>query len=326
MRWLRVLKRASAPPDPTDEHRRDAGMRRSAKTTKSRKRRKSGAIRGLLTALAVALASPSVALDITDGDVVVQNLGSFGFTANNSVLSFDGGATDQLYQMFGYLGTASGVERVNGTSFSVLTPLAAVGPTATSVLELNATGAAALGLNAGDVRIEYTFELVNDTSALDIDGFTWDFTITNQSTGSLDLTFYSYLDLDLDGAADFGDDIATADLQRILVTDADSTTRYYWNASNSGTADHFAVQQYPTVRNFLDGLSTVTDLSDSAASFGPADFTAAYQYDFTIAAGASAGNGVGSISPVPEPATAVLLGLGLAGLAHGGRARPERRL
>jgi hypothetical protein len=272
--------------------------------------------RGLIAALAAAFALPAAALDITDGDVVVQNLGDFGFTANNSVLSFDGGTTDQLYQMFGYVGTASGVERVNGTSFDVVTPLSNVGPVATSVVELNATGAAALGLNAGDIRLEYTFELVNDTTAADLDGFTWDFSITNQSASTLDMTFYSYLDLDLDGAGDFGDDIATADLRQIIVQDANSSTVYHWNASSSGLADHFQVQQYPTVRNFLDGLSTVTDLSDNDANFGPADFTAAYQYDFSIAAGASEGNGVGSISPIPEPSTALLVMVGLAGLAR----------
>ncbi len=285
-------------------------MRRSDAITKK------GLARGLVVALAAAFALPATALDITDGDVVVQNLGAFGFTANNSVLSFDGGATDQLYQMFGYVGTASGVERVNGTNFDVITPLSNVGPVATSVLELNATGAAALGLNAGDIRLEYTFGLVNDTSPSDVDGFTWDFTITNQSASTLDTTFYSYLDLDLDGVGDYADDIATADLQQIIVQDADSSTIYYWNASSSGPADHFQVQQFPTVRNFLDGLSTVTDLPDNDANFGPADFTAAYQYDFSIAAGASDGNGVGSISPVPEPSTALLVMIGLVGLAR----------
>ncbi len=273
-------------------------------------------LHALVAAAAAAIASPAMALDITDGDVVVRNLGDFGFTANDSFLSFDSGGTDQLFQMFGYLGTAAGVERVNGTNFDVVTSLSNVGPVATSVLELNATGAAALGLTAGDIRLQYTFELVNDTTPDDLDGFNWDFNITNQSALDLDLTFYSYLDLDLDGAGDFGDDIATADRRQIIVQDANSSTVYHWNASSSGLADHFQVQQFPTVRNFLDGLSTVTDLSDNDTNFGPADFTAAYQYDFTIAAGDTDGNGVGSISPIPEPSTGLLVMLGLAGLAR----------
>ena len=80
------------------------------------------------------------------------------------------------------------------------------------------------------------------------------------------------------------------------------------------------MQSYPNVRNALDNMSSATDLSDSSASFGPADFTAAFQYDFSIAAGESAGNGVGSITPVPQPSTALLVMLGLAGLAR----RPRR--
>lgn len=263
---------------------------------------------------------PASALNIVHGDVDVRNLGSFGFTANNSFMSFDGGTTDQLYQMFGYIGTAGGVERVNATHFDVVTPLSNVGPIATSVLELNATGAAALGLAAGDLRLEYTFELVDDTTAADLDGFNWDFMITNQSLSAIDLSFYSYLDLDLDGSGDFGDDIANANYDRVIVTDANSSTLYFWHASNSGSADHFQVQSYPNVRNALDNMSSATDLSDSSASFGPADFTAAFQYDFSIAAGESAGNGVGSITPLPEPSTALLVMLGLAGLAR----RPRR--
>lgn len=276
----------------------------------------------MLATLTLVLGSsaPVHALDITFGDVQVQNLGSYGFTANDSVLSFDSGATDQLYQMFGYIGTAGGVGRVNATNYTEITPISNSGPIASSVLELNATGAAALGLNPGDIQIAYSFELVNDTSADDLDGFNWDFSITNQSGLDIDLSFYSYLDLDLDGSGDFGDDIANANLDRLIVTDANSSTLYFWHASNSGSADHFEVQEYPQVRNFLDGMGTATDLSDSNANFGPADFTAAFQYDFSILSGESAGSGVGSITPLPEPSTALLVMLGLAGLAR----RPRR--
>jgi len=69
----------------------------------------------LLHSLAIAvsvialLATPSHAINITSGDVVANNLGSYGFTASNSVLSYDGGVTDELYQMYGYIGNSNGV-------------------------------------------------------------------------------------------------------------------------------------------------------------------------------------------------------------------------
>jgi hypothetical protein len=118
-----------------------------------------------------------------------------------------------------------------------------------------------------------------------------------------------------------GDDIAVADLRQIIVTDADSPTVYHWNASNNGLADQFQIDTYPNVRNFLDNLTANDDLAGDNASFGPADFTAAYQYNFSIIAGESYGSGVGSISPVPEPSTALLLMVGLATIARRRRAQ-----
>ena len=133
----------------------------------------------------LAFAGPARALDMTVGDIAIENLGSFGFTSNASVLSMDGGTTDELYQMFGYLGTATGVEPVSATYFDVVSSITAVGNVASSVLELNAAGASALGLVAGDVRIEYTFTLTDLTGPDDADQFLWDFNLTNQIEAGL---------------------------------------------------------------------------------------------------------------------------------------------
>ncbi len=284
-------------------------------------------IRSTLLICALLLQASVVnALDITDGDVVVRNLGSYGFTAGSSFLSFDSGATDQLYQMYGYLGNANGVVAVRNANFNVVSAIAGSGATATSTVDLDPAGATALGLAAGDVRIQYTFGLVDDTGAADADGFTWDVSLTNLSSGVLDLVFYSYLDLDLDGAGDYADDTAVANVNRIVVSDSSptSTTQFVWLASGAGAADHFEVQAYPATRNLLNGMGSAGDLSDSLSNFGPDDFSAAFQYNLSLAAGASVNLGLGAIATAPEPGTAVLLILGLAGLHLAGSQRSRR--
>jgi uncharacterized protein (TIGR03382 family) len=278
----------------------------------------SASIASLLAAL--LLAAPSAAIDITNGDVVVQNLGSYGFTSNNSVMSFDGGATDELYQMFGYLGNANGVVRVDFNNFNVVSAITATANIATSTVTIDANGAAVLGLTSGDVEIDYTFTLIDDMSTADEDDFAWTANVRNVSTATLDLVFYSYLDLDLAGAADFGDDIADADIYRIMVRDPDDPDSFIWRPA-TGPADHFEVTTYPGLRNKLDNLTAATDLADTGAMFGPADFTAAFQHDLlSLDPGDAAMIGYGVIA-TPEPGSGILLALGLLGLAASGRRR-----
>jgi hypothetical protein len=271
-------------------------------------------------------ATPAHALNMTVGDVVVRQLGSYGFVSNGSVLSTDGGATDQLYQMFGYLGTTSGVIRVDGSTFTAISAIAQSGNQASSTISLSG-GAGTLGLSAGDIRIGYTFTLVDDGSPADRDDFQWDISIENTSGGVLDLVFYSYLDLDIDGAADFGDDVVDADTTRMLISDGtpSSTSQFRWGASSSGSADHFQVGQYPSVRDTLDGMTSAQDLSDSQATFGPGDFTGAFQYSMTLAAGEVFSLGLGGVTSVPEPGSAVLAWLGLVGIAAMRRDGHRRR-
>ena|GEM_PF-5222527 len=258
-----------------------------------------GAALGLLCGF-LLFGGSAWALNMTVGDVVVQRLGTYGFTSNRSVLSLDAGATDQLFQMFGYLGNANGVVRVDGGSFNTA-PGGGIRQVGTNVAQSNVVldnnGAASLGLSAGDVGIGYTFTLVDDTSPANRDWFDWDISITNNSASTLSLVFYSYLDLDLGGAADFADDVATGNLNTITVTDAnDPLTPYIWRASG-GAASHFGIGAYPSLRNFLDGLASAQNLSDPTGAFGPADFTGAFQYDVTLAPGATVLLG----STVPEP-------------------------
>ena len=95
-------------------------------------------------------------------------------------------------------------------------------------------------------------------------------------------------------------------------------------AGQGGSADHFDVGAFPGVRANLDNMVSAQDLSDTVASFGPADFTGAYQFNFdTIAPGETTGSVFNSI-PEPNTASMMLIGLvGLGGLALAGG--PRRR-
>lgn len=277
----------------------------------------------LLAAAVLALPIPATALNMILGDVEVRNLGAYGFTAGNSFFATDagtaGGPTDQLFQMFSYIANASGSTRADASAFNVSQAITQVGPgIAQSSIILNGAGAAALGLNAGDLEIGYSFELVDDTSPADQDFLRWRFSITNNSAAAISFSFYNYLDLDLGGAASFANDVAVGNLSTITVTDAGNPALppYVWFSSMPAT--HFQIGAYPGLRNQLDGMAAAQNLTDGVANFGPADFTGAFQYDLTIAAGQTLAFATG----VPEPGPGALLGLvaGLLGL-HGHQRR-----
>lgn len=281
-------------------------------------------VRWIAVAFALVCALPASALNISYGDVDVRNLGAYGFTRTNSFLSLDSSGTDQLYQMFGYLGHGNDVISVTpgGGNFRVLSNIAATGPnTAQSTIGLGANGASRLGLNQTDIEIDYIFTLIDDSATPDGvgQGLTWDIQIRNITNTPLTLVFYSYLDLDLDGTA--GNDTATSDLTRMVVTDNDTGTTFVWNASTPG-ANNFEVQTFPTVQATLNAMagSAPQDLSDNIPNFGPSDFTGAYQYNFVVPGNSSFFLGGGAVV-IPEPSTGLLTMLGLIGLSLQGRRR-----
>jgi hypothetical protein len=274
-------------------------------------------------ALVWAVSTPAHAIQMSFDTVFVDNLGSWGFTSTSSVFSTDSGVTDQLYQMFGWVGTAGDVVRVNAANFDATAPISLTSPTlATSQLTLNATGAAALGLDVGDLVLDYSFTIADAPMLLASERFRWDVDITNASDlspspQSIDLSFYSYLDLDLEGT--INNDLADWNGQRMLVTDDGTGTEFVWRVLSGGNfADHFEIAQYPGVIQSLQSMSSAQNLSDTQASFGPGDFTGALQFDYTLAPGETSSNG-GLAGPVPEPGTAALVGCGLIGIAVVGR-------
>ena len=91
---------------------------------------------------------------------------------------------------------------------------------------------------------------------------------------------------DLGGAGDFADDEATADTSQMVVFDRNDSLEFVWAASG-GSADHFEVADYPAVRNTLNNMTSAVDLTDTSATFGPSDFSAAFQYNFSAPPGES---------------------------------------
>jgi len=234
-----------------------------------------------------------------------------GSSIDSNRLSFDGGLTDHMFELYGYLGNATSVVPVTPFSFDELVPIGGIGSTASSQLLLNAAGAAALGLAAGDIRLDYGFEISDATRSL-----LWDVGVTNLGLATLDLAFYAYFDLDLEGS--FGNDLATGGIGGFRV--ADAATGFDLGVGSSTAAGHYQVASFPFVQDALDAMqgTGAANLPDTGAPFGPGDFTGALQFDFSVAPGGSQGLG---IMLIPEPATVIQLGLGLLGLAFAGRKR-----
>jgi hypothetical protein len=250
---------------------------------------------------------------MTDGNMRA-GLDSWAFSgssADPNQLSFDGGLTDHVYEIYGYLGNASNVVRVTPVNFDELVPIGGSGGTASSQLVLNATGAAALGLASGDITLDYGFALSDATHSL-----IWDVGVNNASLATLDLVFYAYFDFDLEDS--FDNDLATGSVDGFRVTDG--ATGFELAVGSSTAADHYQIAAWPNVRNALDAMqgTGAADLPDTGTPFGPGDFTGALQFDVSVAAGGSQGVG---ITLIPEPATATQLALGLLGLAFAGRKR-----
>ena len=168
-----------------------------------------------------------------------------------------------------------------------------------------------LGLLAGDITLDYAFEIAEATRSL-----VWDVSVINASAATLDLVFYAYVDLDLEGS--FGNDLATGGPAGFHVTDGG--TGFDLMIGSWSAADHFQIAPFPGLQTALDAMQGVgaADLSDAGSPFGPDDFTGALQFDFSLAPGGSQGFGM---TLIPEPATAIQLALGLLGLALAGRRR-----
>lgn len=275
---------------------------------------------GVLIAFwSLALASSAGALNMTAGNVVVQDLTAWGFinSTDNELLSWDGGTTDEMHEWFGYLGNADGVVRVDSNNFDLVGSFSDSGGVATANLILNSTGANDLNLSVGDIWITHTFTLLDAPSVADDEGLLFDVTIGNDSGGPLDFNYYQYLDIDADG--DFADDGASGDANGITVED-DSGAKTQWRADTG--ADRYEVDGYAQIRDKLDGWNKWKNLKNRGLPFGPnQDFTGAKQIDVRNLQDQAYSFVRWRVVKGPEPGTVLLLGLGLGILGLAGRRR-----
>lgn len=276
--------------------------------------------------LLCSLSQSAAALDVDFGEISVRNLGNFGFDSTASVLSYDSGATDELYQLFGYVGNASGMTRVNGGAFNVTTDInTPAGQLAPNHFFSEMQSQAGNGLGLGNqLGIRYDWVLNDDTTAQDWDNVTWSISLTNGTAAVQSLSFYTYLDLDLGGAGDFNDDVAELlnGSRRIMrISDASDPTNIVQWSSSVVVPDHHQIGAYPGLRNLLDGMGSAGPLADSpplGTIFGDTngngtidpgegtDFTAALQYDLVLAPGQT----IRLVQAIAEPGSTPLLLLG----------------
>lgn len=294
-------------------------------------------IRTVLLVAGLALAgAPAAALDLVGPlDASVIGMDDYGFETNSGAgnqLILNGGQ-DELFQMFGYLGSATGGARIDAGSGYFQTINGGIrntgATTMQSDIQLTAAGATAYGFNgaiqggsATALSVTYGYRLF-DVATPDGDYLEWAVTFENHTDQAMNFSFYTYLDLDLDGS--FNNDRATmrSPFSGAMIIDdqADPTVNFIWNAYDQAP-DRYQIGAYPGIRNTLDGMSSAVNLTNAPplGSTFTGDFTGAFQYDVTLAAGQT----FRLRQAIPEPATTMLLLTGLFGLAGFPRAAAPR--
>lgn len=135
------------------------------------------------------------------------------------------------------------------------------------------------------------------------------FFITNPTLNPLTISLFNYVDADVAGTPG-GDSAFLSSPNSITISDA-GTTLYHTARSPSA----YQAGSFSSIRdNLLD--NSVTNLNNTGLSYGPGDYTGAWQWDLVIAAGQTASiySSIGT-QAVPEPASFALGSLGIALLA-----------
>jgi len=272
-------------------------------------------VRGSIFAIAVALfvlgsTSAWAIGTVTDGDVTFGYTNDFNTTRGNTVdTQFVGAAAGDLTWESWWFFRVSGDGRE--TAFAAPDSESYSG----SVGRLDWTNPGGAGLFDATLGFE-----VLDTG-VNMGNLFQNLSVTNTSGANLTIDIFHYSDLDLGGSFNGDSAVLAANPNgiEINVSDgADSAPMIGYGATA------YQVTPWRTLLRSLTDNS-VDNLDNSGLAFGPADFTAGFQWSTTIAAGSSESflTQFGSNAPllppsatvIPEPSSALLAGLGLVALA-----------
>jgi hypothetical protein len=266
----------------------------------------------ILTAMLALGAAPSFAIGtIIDGAVTFGYTNDFITSAGNTVdTEFIGAATGDLTWESWWFFRVSG----DGQEFAFAAP-----DTESYVGSIARLDWADAGGSA-PFRAALSAEVI-DTGA-GMGNLFQNLSIFNTGPSALTIDIFHYTDLDVGNS--FGADNA------ILISNPSAIEVSVIDGADSAPiiaygADHYQVTPWRTVLNELTDTN-VDDLDDSGLPFGPGDYTGAFQWTRTLAAGGSEAfvTQFGSNAPllprsasaIPEPGTALLVGIGCMLLAR----------
>lgn len=156
-----------------------------------------------------------------------------------------------------------------------------------------------------DFLFDITYTLIGGTPGSGTSDIGEIVRIRNRSNGALDFHLFEYDDFDINQTAggDFGRLVNSSTIEQY-------EDPFYAMVGSVPPFDHFEISEWPTLlAKLTDG--DADDLSDGAATAGPADLAFGMQWDRTIATnGTFVMSKNKRIETVPEPGTIAALGLG----------------
>ena len=227
----------------------------------------------VFTAAVTTAAGESLAV----GDSSVNGVDSYASFNKPSQFEIEYTGYTSSFKSYIDLGLGAGVERIDSSSFSILTPVFSVTRTGS-----NTSIYSTLVHNVHDIYIDFETVLNNPLDGDGLADWTTTARIRNKTGSDLTIKYYWYLDWELSINGLF--DSAFLKFSDTVVTDDGGSSPYFTFFSYG--ADHWEIDNYSTLLNKLLAGGAF-DLSDGNTPYGPDNLSAALQSTFIIASGES---------------------------------------